>query len=168
MNADDTVRFFDDIGYVCRRYGNRRAGWTLAPRGAEHKALHFHSLSELRHEWRVMLRHADMVEEALAAAIKMCRSNDHDREEIRRWAASGAMVELRDELDYPMCAPYMKGNANKRFGREMTERLAPYAWRAKDVDVLPRILQWIAEDDHKRLLDATAEAPASAIRTPRL
>lgn len=105
-----------------------------------------------------MLRHADMVEEALAAAIRMCRTCDRDREEIRRWAASGAMVELRDDLDFPMCVPYLRGNADKRFTRRMVKQLAPYAWRAKDVDVAPRILQWFAEEDRKHMDASTTQA----------
>ena len=166
MNAHETVRFFDKLGYECRRL--ETGGWTLAPRGTRHTPLRFRSLGDMWHEWRLMLRRADMVEQSLAAAVKMCRNNEQDREEIRRWAASGAMEELRDDLDFPMCVPYIVGNELSRFSQEKVERLAPHAWRAGETDLLPRILQWLSQDDRERLSRATAEVSSTVPHAPRL
>ena len=169
MNSSQLIEYFHTLDWcLCQIPGRQRGGWSLAPFSEHDQAKSFRSLNAAWAWWRLRIRRAMLVERSFDEAIRQCRDRQDAKTKIHRWALSGGLEELPDDVEFEIIAPYLAISPNERRSIKRAAELAPNAWAGSSTDIFPRIIRWMNEEERKTLSNATAVAGAQTTSHRRI
>jgi hypothetical protein len=169
MNARQMIDYFSALEWcLWQAPDGKRARWRLAPRHSQAQAKRFTSIDAVWTWWRGQIASVMLLEQSFDRAIKIWSNSTDARPHIQKWAQSGGYEELPDDIQLAIDTPYHVFDCSEQKSIRRARQYAPSAWTVSDIDILPRLVEWIHRQERTSLEIVTPAAGRNPSMVRRL